>query len=178
MSSRGSVAGEAEDVDELVLDRSSFGEHAVGSGPAALALVEHSMVSLIPARTDTSSGAFGARRRGLTNNEAFDPHWKFGQANRLYAQANAAGGAQTGPTNSPRTSARRPAAQTQAAGRASQPAPRAMRTDGAARLAATLPCWVMRLGYTTAFASPGVRFTFVKVTSLAYDLSLRRKQEG
>jgi hypothetical protein len=30
------------------------------------------------------------------------------------------------------------------------------RTDGAARPVATLPCWVMRLGYTTAFASSGV----------------------
>src|ERR1035441_7601736 len=34
------VIQEAEDVDELVLDRGGFGEHAVGSGPAALALVE------------------------------------------------------------------------------------------------------------------------------------------
>jgi hypothetical protein len=31
----------------------------------------------------------------------------------------------------------------------------AMRTDGAARPVATLPCWVMRLGYTATFALPG-----------------------
>ena len=40
MSATGCVAGEAEDAGELVLDRAGFGQHAVGSGPAALALVE------------------------------------------------------------------------------------------------------------------------------------------
>jgi len=39
------------------------------------------------------------------------------------------------------------------------------RTDGAARPVTALPCWVMRLGYTGAFASPGGRLTFVKLTS-------------
>ena len=40
MSAPGGVAGEAEDAGELVLDRGGLGEHAVGSGPAAAAVVE------------------------------------------------------------------------------------------------------------------------------------------
>ena len=40
MSAPGGVAGEAEDVGELVLDRGGLGEHAVGSGLAAAAVVE------------------------------------------------------------------------------------------------------------------------------------------
>src|ERR1039457_1804104 len=40
MSASGGVTGEAEDLGELVLDRAGFGEHAVGSGPAAAGLVE------------------------------------------------------------------------------------------------------------------------------------------
>src|SRR6266568_2588147 len=40
MSASGGVTGETEDLGELVLDRAGFGEHAVGSGPAAAALVE------------------------------------------------------------------------------------------------------------------------------------------
>ena len=40
MSASGGVTGEAEDLGELVLDRAGFGEHAVGSGPAAVAVVE------------------------------------------------------------------------------------------------------------------------------------------
>ena len=40
ISASGGVAGEAEDGGELVLDCAGFGEHAVGSGPAAVAMVE------------------------------------------------------------------------------------------------------------------------------------------
>src|SRR6266568_4151893 len=40
MSAPGGVAGETEDLGDLVLDRAGPGEHAVGSGPAAAALVE------------------------------------------------------------------------------------------------------------------------------------------
>ena len=40
ISASGGVAGEAEDGGELVLDGAGFGEHAVGSGPAAVAVVE------------------------------------------------------------------------------------------------------------------------------------------
>jgi len=40
MSAPGGVAGEAENAGELVLDRGGLGEHAVGSGPAAAAVVE------------------------------------------------------------------------------------------------------------------------------------------
>ena len=40
MSASGGVAGEAEDGGEFVLDGAGFGEHAVGSGPAAVAVVE------------------------------------------------------------------------------------------------------------------------------------------
>jgi hypothetical protein len=53
---------------------------------------------------------FGTRRRGLTNNEAFGRHRKFGQANRLHAQANVADGAQTRADEQPadvRTTTRR-----------------------------------------------------------------------
>ncbi len=39
-SASGGVAGEAEDAGEFVLDGAGFGEHAVGSGPAAVAVVE------------------------------------------------------------------------------------------------------------------------------------------
>src|SRR5580658_5829426 len=39
-SASGSVAGEAEDAGEFVLDGAGLGEHAVGSGPAAVALAE------------------------------------------------------------------------------------------------------------------------------------------
>jgi hypothetical protein len=41
MSAFGCVAVEAEDLGELVLDGRGFGEHAVGAGPAAVAVVEH-----------------------------------------------------------------------------------------------------------------------------------------
>ncbi len=40
MSAPGGIAGEAEDAGELVLDRGGLGEHAVGSGLAAAAVVE------------------------------------------------------------------------------------------------------------------------------------------
>jgi hypothetical protein len=40
ISAPGGVAGEAEDGGELVLDGAGFGEHAVGFGPAAVAVVE------------------------------------------------------------------------------------------------------------------------------------------
>ena len=54
MSALGGVAGEAEDLDELVLDRRGAGEHAVCSGPAAVTGVEQDGLAY--------AGEFGEQR--------------------------------------------------------------------------------------------------------------------
>ncbi|HUK69987.1 MAG TPA: hypothetical protein VLW50_14745 [Streptosporangiaceae bacterium] len=58
MSAPGGVTGEAEDFGELVLDRAGFGEHAVGSGSAAAALVEQGGLA--------DPGEFAEQGRGRT----------------------------------------------------------------------------------------------------------------
>ena len=68
MSAPGGVAGEAEDAGELVLDRGGLGEHAVGSGPAAVAVVEQDGLAdpgelAEQFATDIRSPARVARRR-------------------------------------------------------------------------------------------------------------------